>query len=214
MLEAPVLGIASDIGNFDKTDSAWGKAYSERTNFQQKKIIGLSFDPVSLMCGNCEEQHGFLQQAAGGGGEKSKIFVLADQGFPSGLVPEPGSDCVNVIRGESFSLFELVDLFVELTGGCRIPTGTIVLLSSLSHLADVGFQAYAEDVGKATNKILRIFRGGIMVFPGLIFPPGSLTDPVIIRSLSDLMSWSATVARAVEGGGSSWPMATLMLGSL
>jgi hypothetical protein len=204
-LEAPglyggVLSVATDIGNFNTDGCPWGDSFSERSSFQQKKLVGLSFDPVTLICGNCTEPHGILQSTAGGD-INSKIFVLSDQGFPSALCPEPGSDCVNIVREECGSLFSLVDLFAELTGGCRIPTGTVILISSLSHLADVGFQAYAEDLGKVSNKLRRIFRGGLMVFPGLIFPPGELKDPVVIRSIADLMTWSAVVARAVEGGG-------------
>jgi hypothetical protein len=73
-----------------------------------------------------------------GGGSGPEIFVLSDQSFPSGLAPMAGSGgCVHVIRQECCSLNELADLFADLTTGCSIPVGTVVLVASFTHLASV-----------------------------------------------------------------------------
>jgi hypothetical protein len=64
------------------------------------------------------------------------------------------------MREEYGSLDSLVELFINVTRGCSIPTGSIVMISSLTHLADVGFGPYAEDLNNAVQKINRIFRGG------------------------------------------------------
>jgi hypothetical protein len=91
MLEAPglyggVLGIASDIGSFGGSMCPWGKSFSERTNFPLKKIIGLSFDPVTLACGNCDGQHGILNVAGGdGGGCSMQNLYFVGPGVPLGV---------------------------------------------------------------------------------------------------------------------------------
>jgi hypothetical protein len=98
------------------------------------------------------------------------VFIVADQGFPPGLVLASGG-CVIVMRQEYGSVNELCDMFIESTHGCVIPAGSIVMLSSLTHLADVGISAYTEDLCSGYAKINRVFRGGLVVLPGLVFPP-------------------------------------------
>jgi hypothetical protein len=121
------------------------------------------------------------------------VFVLADQSFPAAVGPE-GSGCMMVIRLEFGSPMELVDLFLDLTRGCQIPAGSVLLLSSLSHLADSGPAAYAADLNLAAIKLMRALRGGIIVLPGLVFPAAKITDPSVVRGLVDILSWSAEAA--------------------
>jgi hypothetical protein len=90
--------------------------------------------------------------------------------------------------------------FLDLTRGCRIPAGSVVLISSLTHLADVGLGAYAEDIGRAASKIGRVFQGGLVSLPGLIIPPQQISDPVLTRQLFDVIEWSKTVSKLSAGG--------------
>jgi hypothetical protein len=108
---------------------------------------------------------------------------------------------VSIVREEYGSPDSLAELFIELTKGCCIPTGTVVLISSLSHLADVGLTAYTEDINLAVIKLNRVFRGGLVVLPGLILPPGGMGNSVLIRELAGLLSWSADVAKLSDEGG-------------
>jgi hypothetical protein len=108
---------------------------------------------------------------------------------------------VSVIRQEYCSLDELVELFLAITRGCSIPAGSIVLISSLMHLADVGVEAYASDLASASAKLGRIFQGGIVVLPGLIFWPVVINDPMITRALADIFLWSVKCNSLIEGGG-------------
>jgi hypothetical protein len=116
------------------------------------------------------------------------------------LVPGPGAGCVSVLRMECSSPGELVDMFLDITRGCSIPSGSVFLIGSLTHLADVGLGAYTDDVSKAAAKLGRIFQGGLVVLPGLIFPPGGVEDPVLYRQLIDVIKWSQSVAKLVENG--------------
>jgi hypothetical protein len=107
---------------------------------------------------------------------------------------------VCVLRLECGTPGELVDLFLDITRGCSIPAGSVVLIGSLTHLADTGTGAYAEDISKAAAKLGRIFQGGLVVLPGLIVPPGPVTDPVLYQALIDILTWSKTVAKLTESG--------------
>jgi hypothetical protein len=75
-----------------------------------------------------------------------------------------------------------------------------VLISSLTHLADVGISAYIEDLCSSHAKLNRIFRGGLTVLPGIPIPPAAFTDPGLIRDLFILLDWSALSTSVVEGG--------------
>jgi hypothetical protein len=114
--------------------------------------------------------------------------------------PGPGGGCVCVIRLEWGSINEIIDVFLDITRGCSIPAGSVVLIGSLTHLADVGLAAYAEDLSKGASKVNRVMQGGVVVLPGLIFPPGGVSNPVLTRAIFDVIEWSKTVAKVVRGG--------------
>jgi hypothetical protein len=107
---------------------------------------------------------------------------------------------VCVIRLEWGSINEIIDVFLDITRGCSIPAGSVVLIGSLTHLADIGLAAYAEDLSKGASKVNRVMQGGVVVLPGLIFPPGGISDPVLTRAIFDTIEWSKTVAKVVRGG--------------
>jgi hypothetical protein len=203
-MEAPSLNggvstFGNILGNFKPHGEVWGVPPVERQIFGARQNISFNFDPVSMMCNSCKDEHRVL---SGGGDYASmnrKLFILSDQAFPADVALE-GGDCVAIIRLEYGSLHELVDLFIEVTKGCQIPAGSVMLLASLSHLSDVGIEAYTEDLNNAVCKLGRIFRGGIMILPGLTFPPAIVTNSMILRYIADLMTWSS-VANIMEGGG-------------
>jgi hypothetical protein len=109
--------------------------------------------------------------------------------------------CVTVMRQEFGSLGELCDMFIEYTRGCVIPAGSVILVSSLTHLADVGISAYTADLCAFATKISRVFQGGITVLPGLPYPPAGVADPGLVRDLMILLEWSAKVSGVGGGGG-------------
>jgi hypothetical protein len=159
-----------------------------------------------MICSNCPVQHWILEPSGGNemgkAGEEGEplpgIFVLADQSFPAAVLPGSGGGCLGVIRLECGSILELVNLFLDLTRGCSIPAGTVLLVASLTHLADTGISAYAVDLSNAAAKIGRIFQGGIVFLSGLIVPPGSIEDPVLTKELFDVIAWSKKVAKVVN----------------
>jgi hypothetical protein len=46
----------------------------------------------------------------------------------------------------------------------------------------------------------RIFQGGLVMLPGLIFPPEPVSDPMLAKQILDAISWGKTVAKVSERG--------------
>jgi hypothetical protein len=78
-------------------------------------------------------------------------LVLTDQNFPPSLPAIDGQCCV-ILRVEDGLLFEFPGLLKEYFGD-NLPGGSVVLFGSLSHLAALGLDSYAEDVVR-TQKVI------------------------------------------------------------
>jgi hypothetical protein len=62
-----------------------------------------------------------------------QIFCLSDQNFSPSL-PCSNGECLKIMRVEDASLNEIVTGFLDLTRGKEIPTGSVILLFSATHL--------------------------------------------------------------------------------
>jgi hypothetical protein len=145
------IGSLNCIGDSEVLNTFRGsRLNSNNTDVNQN--ISLSFDPATLTCVSCSSPHPILQTGAGG---SPPIIVLSDQNFLPTL--NGGESCVSIIRLEDSSLEEIVDLTIEILDRSHVPTGTIFLLCSASHLNNVGSSIYAADwctsVAKFSAKI-------------------------------------------------------------
>jgi hypothetical protein len=73
------------------------------------------------------------------------------------------------------------------------------LLFSASHLADVEVSAYAEQLVEASGQLGEKLGRETLVAP---LPPvllGDCTDPSLVRSLFELVTWSDSYYRGMEG---------------
>ena len=106
-----------------------------RELYDKKLNIATSFDPSSLMCGNCcgGPHHILLKD----GRSKPSAFILTDQCFPAALSAGGGKECLAIIRVEDATINDLVTTFMRLTRGCDIAIGSVILLNSLNHLGRV-----------------------------------------------------------------------------
>jgi hypothetical protein len=197
-----VSTLSDCLGSFKPDGETWGSPPVSRQNFGARHNISLNFDPVTLQCKNCDREPHRILAGIGGGGDDTPgdrmLIVLADQSFPAAVGPEDGCDCMMVIRLEYGSPHELVEIFLDLTRGCRIPAGSVVLLSSLSHLADVGLAAYTADLNSAATKLTRALRGGVVVLPGFVFPAANINNAMVVRGMIDLLTWSAEASRVMD----------------
>ena len=94
----------------------------------------------------------------GEGGER-QVFVLSDKNFPATLPCEKGN-CLKIIRIENGTLNELVSCLLDLTRGRGIPTGSVILLCSASHLQMRGVGGYMDDLRNENERLMAISRGG------------------------------------------------------
>jgi len=62
----------------------------------------------------------------------------SDQNFPAVIPVEGDGDCFKILQVENATLSDLTTVFLAALEGFTVPAGTIVLISSVSHLAAVG----------------------------------------------------------------------------
>ncbi len=76
------------------------------------------------------------------------------------VLPCGNGECLKIVRIENGSLKELVTCFLDITRGKGFPTGSLILLTSVSHLQMRGLSGYAFDLAEEMNRLGAIFRGG------------------------------------------------------
>jgi len=84
---------------------------------------------------------------------------------------------------------ELVFSARNILGGKKIPVGSAVLLSSLSSLGTVGTAKYILDMAVAIKTLEDDYSGRVKVLHGIPIPRFNLADPLLVRSLSDVLDW-------------------------
>jgi hypothetical protein len=151
-------GIASGQGNsecgsfFNKGDNrVLRTVYKE--DIQSQSVSSLSFNPVKWVCAACPKSHPVF----GGGEGQRTVVVIADQNFP-GLLPAVEGNCLAIIRLEKGCLTELVDFAINLAKPISVPSGTVFLVGSLSHLEKTGTQSYATACINAKRRLLGAFK--------------------------------------------------------
>jgi hypothetical protein len=159
------------------------RMYSNNNAVNQN--ISLSFDPSTLSCMSCKNEHNILSKGEHDG---TSVIVFCDQNF----VPTLSGDtsCVVVARLENGSLDEIADLAIEIERH-HIPPGTIILLGSVSHLINVGTTIFTTDWCNTIEKLrLKIRNAKIVPAVPVLREdgPGSLG-----KQLIELTYWFKTV---------------------
>ena len=119
----------------------------------------------------------------------ASCFFLADQSFPAALPAGGSGRCCAVLRIEDGSLLDLLAHCRKLTDSSKIPVGTVLVVSSLSQLRRAGTTAYASDLMLLFKTVEEDYGGRIRVVHGLPLPPESVEDPLLARSLFDILAW-------------------------
>jgi len=164
-------------------------------DIKAKQVTSYSYDPEKMSCHCCGE---FLARQGDKAGRQT--FVLADQNFPASLPSDnTGPKCIKILRIEGGRLGELADKMMSITAGWHIPPGSLILIGSLSHLAETGFAAYASDLCNAVAKLSVHFRGSISVAPAPFSLAEDTEDSHLIRSIYDLYGWVSSCLKHVEG---------------
>jgi len=179
---APVLG------SFDEEDTDILRTFhgsrGHKGSEQVNQSVSSSFDPQNLSCVMCSEEHCILDQS------KTTVVCFTDQNFPSTLSGNK-DNCLAVMRMEDASLAELADLVIEVLTGSKIPTGTVLLIGSGSHLFRVGASAYAYDWIEMLSIVGSRFKG-IRIIPAIPVVPGGCPGG-LSRDIGQLAVWISQV---------------------
>jgi hypothetical protein len=146
--------------------------------------ISVSFDPRNLQCLCCDSPHHILNPL------KPPVIVFSDQNFVSSLNGGP-ENCAAVVRAENSSLSELADLASEILEKVILPSGSVLLFGSGSHLYKGGVSQYASDWIHLRNRCSQKWPGAnICPLIPLVRTdcPGSLA-----RDISMLSAWLGRV---------------------
>ena len=142
---------------FSSGDGRAGIMYTS-INLQRKHNLSFSFIPQRKVCTLCPtvKEHAVLGTPRGGNTRSpgKEVFILSDQSYPPLLPSSLDKSCIRIIRLEFGSLHELVTIFLELLEGRSLASGSLVLIFSATHLANVGLAAYIEDLVATKKRIL------------------------------------------------------------
>ena len=156
-----------------------------KVDIQAGSVISTSFNSVNMSCSCCGQ---FMFKSGNTGSTSRAVLILSDQAFPAAAPAARGDGgCLKVFRSESASLLDIVGGFLAVAGGWRLRPGSLILLSSASHLAHCGLEAYVNDFVLAA-KTLQL-KTGAEIGPAPILLMGGTNDKLLIRSLVDLATW-------------------------
>jgi len=82
-----------------------------------------------------------------------------------------------------------VSCFLEVTKGKIVPAGSVVVLFSASHLQMSGLSGFIADLCSEVNRVERVFRGGVIGFPGVPVFLSGCADRGLTRSLIEFDRW-------------------------
>jgi hypothetical protein len=159
-----------------------------RSVLGKKQNVSFSFDPVSMKCTACPGRGEHSIEGGGGGAVERQIFCLSDQNFSPSL-PCSNGECLKIMRVEDASLKEIVTGFLDLTRGKEIPTGSVILLFSASHLMLRGVAGYMADFMEEVGRINAVFRGGLICSHGIPILSSGIKDSTLARAILELGEW-------------------------
>ena len=162
--------------------------------FNQKLNVMMSFNPNELECRCCPEKVLVDHQSINKTGRR--VFVLADHNFPaSAMANYSHGQCMKIIRVENGTLWEIFGIFHETIrrGRLHIPAGSVVLLGSASHLADMGLTAYVKELCAVAQRIQSLQGGCIYFSPCPMLLLAGSNNNMLIRAIIKLTAWSNVV---------------------
>jgi len=149
-----------------------------------------------MVCCSCDNKHKIMHR------DTSRIkpedmgplmIVLTDHNFPACLPTISSGECVKIIRVEDASLETLTKKLFVITKGYVVPAGTVVTISSLSHLHAVGLEAYCADMVAALDSIWQKYRGAVTTVQGLPLVNADVSDAALINNAFNAYRWYISV---------------------
>jgi len=135
-------------------------------------IIGsTSFNPATWTCITCDSVHKLLpknrniSQWTGG----SRLVFLTDQNMPP-MLPSSGGHCPIIIRIEDASLGALGDTLCSMLGDFALPEGSVLAISSMTHLMRTGVAVYTDRLVSECRRFTSFFKNKVVILPFLPLP--------------------------------------------
>jgi hypothetical protein len=127
-------------------------------------VSSMSFNPVTWMCTACPRSHSVFEVRTGEGGRAGgrTVIVLCDQNFPA-VLPSVENHCLSIMRLDSGTIEELIDLFLKMSKNVTVPEGTVILVGSVSLLARVGVHGYSSACINAKRRLTGAIKGVVVV---------------------------------------------------
>jgi hypothetical protein len=97
-------------------------------------------------------------------------------------------------------LGDIVSTFLEVMGGLRLPVGSVILLSSMTHLLVEGVDAYTAALIEQSSRLVRAFKGGVVGVPGIPVLLAGSSSPEAVRCLHDYCQWLPALSVVEHGG--------------
>jgi hypothetical protein len=146
-------------------------------------------DPMG--CLSCPTPHSLAENLREG---LPIVIFLTDQTFPPVLPPTGDGNCTVIIRVEDSELWELEEVFYDrFKSYCKphgsLPSGSLVLVGSMSHLARNGLNHYAPILVETMTRMAGKVGPGVNVIPFVPVPIGGIGSETLARDMMDLDSW-------------------------
>ena len=182
------------VGDFFSTGDGRTALCAMRADFGAKSNTSYSFDPDTWNCLCCPAHHRILDKLTAPQDITAarRLFLLGDQALPPALPGAAAGMCIPVIRQEDASLKALVQLFINIVRGHRLQAGSLVAISSASHLASGGLGHYLDELAQASYMLQDFTRGEVELVLCPVFLYSGSTDRHLIRSLAELAAWIRT----------------------
>jgi hypothetical protein len=157
-----------------------------------KKTVSTSFDInwKCLRCGQHKQEEAFKIRGVADSSSPRQVVIVADQSFPACLPTDGQHDCIKVIIVENCSLEDGAVEFLKRLGNRRVPKGSVILMFSAAHLANVRLAQYIQDFMDASNKICNITGRETICLPLPAFIMGGTDNNELIRSTHEITAWA------------------------
>jgi hypothetical protein len=187
----PAAVYPENVGHIDVQGDTRHLACQNVHNLREKSNFSLSLNPANLECLGCAEKHKFFR------GDNPVFVVASDHNFSPILPAALGNDCVGIVRVEDGKLVEILGLFRDifrehLRPAGQFPTGSVVMLGSLSHLAMYGLQHYVEEMVRVASILGSEIGLGSTIIPYIPIPLAGITSEDVVRELLDFDCWLAS----------------------
>jgi hypothetical protein len=161
-------------------------------NLGQKQAWTYSLDVKIMECIGCKQhfnQQPFPRRGTNVRGCRQAIWV-SDHSMPPILPTKTTQQCIKIIRLDCGTLQELTEGLVRVLAGRHITAGSVILMTSATHMRATGTAAYAEDLLDAI-KFLRRSLGDHLVYgplPNMLLD--GCDDQPTIRSVFEISRWA------------------------